>query len=554
MKMCPDVLLPALGGASRSAAEEKIFRRLKGVNLGPHWRAYHSLNCSEHRYKQWAELDFVIIGPEGALVIEGKGGQVRRENGVWIYTDRFGREHKNTEGPFNQAKSAMYALKEMLAEKYELEPVVSDRLVFGWGVVFPDMNWDIDTPETPAKLVGDRIQVKDPSSLERYFRKILEYWRAKARHDGVVSREELERIHCKLRPDIHVFPPLSFKIGETLNELQELTTEQYELYDMFAENKRLLVNGASGTGKTYLMLQCAREEVARGGTVLVVVESLVLASWLKVLESDPAIQIRAYSDLSDPPEPVDVLFVDEGQDLMTEQAFDTLDKYVKSGLEEGYWRWFMDDVEQSGVSGEFDQGAYEYLTEVLNPVRVNLKYNVRNTQEVAAAVRSWTGSDIGISKKDGFGEEPELIQVEDPEDLLEKLGEKIGEVINGGANAGDIGIVLPKGLDGIFLRNLPRRDSDKLGLPRTYSSRLIPLDSMTVSANLKGKIIWGGVDVFKGLERPIMMCVGFDDEKYATERVAELYVATTRANYGLFLFAGPGLFDELQKRNSVGDV
>jgi superfamily I DNA and RNA helicase len=113
--------------------------------------------------------------------------------------------------------------------------------------------------------------------------------------------------------------------------------------------------------------------------------------------------------------------------------------------------------------------------------------------------------------------------------LVSQLNELLAELLEEGANADEIGIVLPLDGTGEFIQDL---------LPR-FRKRLIPLDVQTVRAQLRGKIVWGAVDRFKGLERPIILCVGFDSTQFANERVAELYVAATRANYGLFLFVGP---------------
>ena len=58
----------------------------------------------------------------------------------------------------------------------------------------------------------------------------------------------------------------------------------------------------------------------------------------------------------------------------------------------------------------------------------------------------------------------------------------------------------------------------------------------------------GPVERFKGLERPTVLAVGFDVPEFASSRLAELYVAATRGNFTLHLFASPVLAKELRKR------
>jgi hypothetical protein len=526
----PVKVVPSTVFKFSSSAERRVYEQLKKLELGDGWTAYHSLNCSEHEYKQWAEIDFLLLGPEGAFVFEVKGGRIRREEGIWWYRDRYDQDHRNNEGPFNQAKTAMYALREMLRDRYRQSAVVQDRLVFGWGVIFPDIDWEEDTPETPIELVADRLVLADPKSLKRYLKRVLEYWRKKAGHVKRADGADLKELQRRIRPDVDLYPPLTFRIGETLDHMQALTEEQYERVEILEQNDRAIVSGGAGTGKTYLLMQCARKEVARGRDVLVVVESPVLGVWLRSLESDPRIKIVTYRDLSASPAPADVLLVDEGQDLLSLDALVRLAEHVVGGFDKGRWRWFMDEGNQAGIAGVYSDEALQHLREGLTsgaPVNLPLRQNVRNTREVVRAVRAWTGAEIGRSEVSGSGREPKVVVVPEPEEVGNKLGEILSDLLEQGAMADEIGIILPLGMDPEFLRKLEPR----------HRRRLVPLDVQTVRADLRGKVVFGSVDLFKGLERPIVLCVGFDDVSFSSDRLPELYVAMTRANFGLYVFA-----------------
>ena len=95
MRTIPSALL-----STKSTAESLVFDFMSNAEAEDGWCSYHSLNCSEHDYKRWAEIDFLLLGPEGAFVLEVKGGRVSCADGIWTYTDRFGREHISSEGPF----------------------------------------------------------------------------------------------------------------------------------------------------------------------------------------------------------------------------------------------------------------------------------------------------------------------------------------------------------------------------------------------------------------------------------------------------------------------
>ena len=73
-------------------------KRLESINIGSQWTAYHSLNLSEHLYKEWSEIDFLLVGPQGIFIFEVKGGRVIIKDGIWEYTDRYGKMHKDPDG------------------------------------------------------------------------------------------------------------------------------------------------------------------------------------------------------------------------------------------------------------------------------------------------------------------------------------------------------------------------------------------------------------------------------------------------------------------------
>src|SRR3954447_25499056 len=102
---------------TKSAAEKHLFPLLESAEIGRSARCFHSLNLSEHEYKKWGEADFVIVSAAGILILEVKGGRVSCTEGVWTFTDRHNVEHHSSEGPFGQARSAMYALKKLLEER-----------------------------------------------------------------------------------------------------------------------------------------------------------------------------------------------------------------------------------------------------------------------------------------------------------------------------------------------------------------------------------------------------------------------------------------------------
>ena len=474
MRMIPNVLLP-----TDSRAEAKFFRVLRDARPNDAWTCYHSLNCSEHAYKHWAEIDFLLTGPEAILVLEVKGGRVKCKDGIWTYTDRFGRSRTSSEGPYRQAQTSMYALRTLLSDRYKLDVVASGRIPFGFGVVFPDIDWELDTPECPAQITADRLMVATPEHVATYVNHLVMYWKKKQRFASKLTRKELRQLRGRLRPDVDVYPPLSQRLGETLTELQELTEEQYERLDVIEQNDRAIVTGGAGTGKTFLMVQYARRCAAVGQRVSIVVHSPLLATHLRKAIRDPAISIASMASLkTEPQEPADILLVDEGQDLLNIDALAELSAVVEGGFDEGRWCWFMDDNNQSGVAGMFDVQALSYLESGLatgRPVKLPLRRNCRNTKEIVRQVQLWTGADIGITEVSGFGNRPRAVSVS-PQDAGRELARRIKGSLGGGAEPGDIGIVTESDTEPALFR----------GLPAEILRLLTPLTVASVATSLTG--------------------------------------------------------------------
>jgi hypothetical protein len=344
VRMIPDVLL-----RTSSAAESKLFSVLSGVDLGESWTAYHSLNCSEHAYKHWCELDFVLVGPEAIMVLEVKGGRVTCTSGVWAYTDRFGHTRTNSEGPYGQARSGMYALKKLLSERYRLPGIATGEVSFGFGVVFPDLDWDVDTTECPAAITADREMVLTVAGATRYVRGLVRYWAARQSGRRTLTTDELRHVKKHLRPDVDVYPPLVVSLGVAIQSFARLTEEQYERLELIEQNDRAIVVGGAGTGKTFLLAQYARRCVARGLSVSVVVNSATLAAHLRAQLSGPNSSVLTYEAITTAPRsPADVLLVDEGQDLMTMDAL-TEDDDDDSRFWEASWE-LMDLAETHWTS------------------------------------------------------------------------------------------------------------------------------------------------------------------------------------------------------------
>ena len=102
--MIPSVISPEV----KSSAERKIFEWFQNAPGTDKWIVLHSLGITTHNKVIYGETDFLVLAPQlGVFALEVKGGRVKRENGIWYFTNRYGKTNSKVRGPFEQAKDGM---------------------------------------------------------------------------------------------------------------------------------------------------------------------------------------------------------------------------------------------------------------------------------------------------------------------------------------------------------------------------------------------------------------------------------------------------------------
>lgn len=102
--MIPSVISPEV----KSSAERKIFEWFQNAPGTDKWIVLHSLGITTHNKVIYGETDFLVLAPQlGIFALEVKGGRVKRENGIWYFTNRYGKTNSKVRGPFEQAKDGI---------------------------------------------------------------------------------------------------------------------------------------------------------------------------------------------------------------------------------------------------------------------------------------------------------------------------------------------------------------------------------------------------------------------------------------------------------------
>lgn len=474
-KMIPPVISPKV----KSSAERKIFEWFKNDPMTKEWVVFHSLGIENHQTVVFGEIDFLVLASNlGVFALEVKGGRVKREDGIWIYTDKYGVEHKKVRGPFEQAGEGMFSVIDELEKRGGTRKVLS-----GYGVMFPDIEYENSDIDCSQEQVFDK---RDSRYVGRFIKRLSDYSSKKLRDKKVIviypSNEDVNDIVNILRKDFEKAVPVSTKIEYSEDRIITLTNEQYRCIDGLASNQRCLINGAAGTGKTVLAIKNVKESVVSGKKTAVFCYNLLLAKELKQHFTDEEIQpayigsftdflenlIRRntdfdFSSITDPGKfykedlpflaldalekeqvEFDKIIIDEAQDLMNPDYLELFDTIIKGGLKKGEWYFFGDFNLQTIFNRGIDYDrVVDMLEDRANFAMFNLTVNCRNTPAIQAEMDKVVGISVETLKKDESLPAVKYIQFNSEQEEKELVEQELKKLIANGINRKEITLLSP---------------------------------------------------------------------------------------------------------------
>lgn len=383
MRLIPE--LDRLGGIG-STAELRVAKLLAQARLPEPTTCLYSVHLPVHEYKRMSEIDFLVVWDDTVLAVEVKGGRLGRHGGTWTVTDRYGDTTEKREGPFEQARSAMFALESRLQSR-----LPGLDVVLGYLVVTPDQELGDDLEwERPQHTGAHAMSV---AGMEIALEEARRFWKkALGRPVRGGAYRELLSI---LRPDFDRLPTLRGSAVGLESEFVRLADRQYDLLLGAERNPRILCTGGAGSGKTLLAAETARRAAQQGNSVLLTCRSAPLAKVLKDRLAGTGV-VCAPFDAVLGSSPVDVLVVDEAQDVLNVESLLQLDELIVGGWSRGQWRVFCDPNNQANVDGAFDQACFDELATSASVVE--LPFNCRNTATVVHQTQMVTAADLGVAR------------------------------------------------------------------------------------------------------------------------------------------------------------
>ena len=232
---------------------------------------HHNVAISWSKAALDGETDFYVIVPKfGILTVEAKKAkQVLYKKGKW-YLDKNPAPNKN---PLEQASRARGALKNYLDELGIETNFPMARLVWFTNLsryqFDPKSNQDIQFHEWELAWKEDLKDAGD--TVKKVLTEHARYYADSETigHDPrALTKEIAEQIASSIYADFHIEEePIDMK-SVVEKERQKLIGEQAEQLSMVANNQHIYIEGAAGTGKSFLLAQMAWDQFRAGKRTL----------------------------------------------------------------------------------------------------------------------------------------------------------------------------------------------------------------------------------------------------------------------------------------------
>jgi DNA polymerase III delta prime subunit len=561
-------MIPPTFSSNTPLGEIEFFKKLRDDPGCDGWVALHSLDLKRHLTKIEGELDMVILVPDqGILCIELKGCDVKRVDGKWIYP-----YETSIEGPFKQASKGMHSLRKYLIDK---DTIFQSTLFFS-AVIFTRIDFDEKSPEWhPWQFIDKRLFIRHPISVNilNIFKQARSYLVKLGKVAGwydheksKLSKNQIDRAVDLLRKNFEYVVSPRHDIESLEGSIKNFTEEQYVILDSLIGNKRLLISGPAGTGKTFLAIEFARRQLFEGKRVGFFCYNTLLADWIK---SEMAFEINLYSKslvcgtfhsylvalgqesgnlgradnywsellpqkalekiLGDEnfKSQFDVLVLDEAQDLIfNENYLDVMDVSLNSGLAGGSWVFFG-DFERQAIYSDSNSSSRESILSALEArapslSQYSLRNNCRNAESIAETLTLTAGITPGYSKilndnESGVVDPSFYSSAEIQEGLVKK---RLNELLKH-FKPSEIVILSPK--------------SDEKSCAQSVSLKFPELNIAPYKSSQSENIKFTSIHAFKGMEAPAILLTDIDSLESDTYK-ALLYVGMSRARISLTIF------------------
>lgn len=472
------------------------------------------------------EADFVIFHPEkGLLVMECKGGYPKYD-GIWRYGNGEPMPHG---GPYIQAETCMHAIENSIKNSSSGYLLKNCRMYYG--VWFPSLSRDTLRgenlpPEAELKITLTMEDLADPTpAIERIFgiEKKVEQKMSKADVDTLLT--------SFICPRFELAPSILEKRADAKVIFHQLLDEQKKVLDFLVDQPVAVINGAAGTGKTWVALEKARRHAIDGEEVLFLCYNKQLKEYLEkaakkypsihfysidgfacaicnTSESDyPLLNKVLQKQFMDDSFPYQHIIIDEGQDFGQEFIEDNgimqllCDMVTTDESKNGTFYVFYDKLQT--IQGK---KLPKFIEEA--DCRLTLTRNCRNTENIAKS------SLAPVTQR-----KPKLFDLAIPGEVAQiafcESESQIAKAVN------------------TALEQFEKQGEAITVILTCATVATSALKDKLQGGKYKGKYVFTTCRKFKGLEADNVILVDVNANTFNKDDVMMYYVGTSRARTGL---------------------
>lgn len=321
------------------------------------WYVKHNYNLSSHPFSEQkveGQIDFLVLSKYGLLIIEVKGGAIEVDSNdvFYSYDSRDRSKRYEAQNPFNQVKEYVHSLRALI----DSSPFIYRA------VVFPhEANFALKGPQLSAydylffsKADLDKKDTEHTRTLlfheflvrlaKNSRRKIIEQLNQHLNKDRIeprawerfplLNKREISRLRSELFP---VQTTYGFDPEKIRNEI--ILEENYEILKGLRRNRKVMVQGGPGTGKTVLATKFLAENLIKQHKGIYFCANQLLRAKMRHLiceeyKLDPnLIDFRIYHpDMAGTisKEHVDFLIIDEAQEFFDKGLDQLIDQVETS--------------------------------------------------------------------------------------------------------------------------------------------------------------------------------------------------------------------------------
>ncbi len=585
-------VLPKYRNNFTNNAEKEIFNKAVKSEYFQNSKRFfiHSLRNQKANKKVVGEIDFVYLDDQFIIFLESKGGPVKYDSqkDEWMV---LGGTKKGD--PFAQVTSYLFYVRNTLFPQYFPKKRYHHKLIFGYGVMFPDIeikksftkntkksvSFQHETIEYDPEIIYSSEDHEKINGLNKYIEHLKSYWR---NHDKYSARKNsigiglkgLDDIRKIFRKDLIFEIPVSKVIESEAQNIDQFTEDQFTCLDTldYFKNRGLIINGGPGTGKTVLALEilsrkilekkkCAyfcynknlsgyiSREVSKvkmgidvyhiHGFLFEALKKKNLLPTQNIKDNDywnkllPQ-QFKLWFDSLDI-DKYDFIVIDETQDIFQEELLDSIFLCLKDGIDSGNWVIFMDEVYQGFYKG-FDKDYFKLFMQTYSPSFHALTINCRNHKDIIKMASEHTGLREMPCRREKVVFKTKVEAYENIDTLSKKLNELIAKLMADNIIPKQITVLTFNKEMISFIKSNSNHEIEEINEQKHYSN-----DKISIST----------IHGFKGLESDFVIIAGLEDVDIENNELMSLvFVGYSRAKMGLTILMNDYALNSLISRKN----